>query len=167
MGRLSMAVALFNSCRSRYRTKWSTRTSNARLRVNLDLTRQRTRIAHGPQVGLTVFSYSRCVLRVQLPLTLASPTSHGVRITITGNWTRSRGLCSMTNFDKLLVLQSSWKQFPKTRTSFSFINRSVETEERCRPSCFISQTHIGNGWVLLFEVPRKLQQCSLPSYIVL
>jgi nicotinate phosphoribosyltransferase len=31
-----------------------------------------------------------------------------------------------TDFYKLLMLQFIWKQFPKTRASFSFINRSVE-----------------------------------------
>lgn len=31
-----------------------------------------------------------------------------------------------TDFYKLLMLQFIWKQFPKTRTSFSLINRSVE-----------------------------------------
>jgi nicotinate phosphoribosyltransferase len=31
-----------------------------------------------------------------------------------------------TDFYKLLMLQFIWKQFPKTHTSFSFINRSVE-----------------------------------------
>ena len=43
------------------------------------------------------------------------------------NFTRSplRGPCR-TDFYKLLMLQFIWKQFPKTRASFSFINRSVE-----------------------------------------
>ena len=31
-----------------------------------------------------------------------------------------------TDFYKLLMLQFIWKQFPKTRASFSFINRSVD-----------------------------------------
>src|ERR1700739_2646377 len=31
-----------------------------------------------------------------------------------------------TDFYKLLMLQFIWKQFPKTRTSFAFMNRSVE-----------------------------------------
>ncbi|PYU66953.1 MAG: nicotinate phosphoribosyltransferase, partial [Acidobacteria bacterium] len=31
-----------------------------------------------------------------------------------------------TDFYKLLMLQFIWKQFPKTRASFSFINRSAE-----------------------------------------
>jgi len=31
-----------------------------------------------------------------------------------------------TDFYKLLMLQFIWKQFPKTNSSFSFLNRSAE-----------------------------------------
>jgi nicotinic acid phosphoribosyltransferase len=70
-----------------------------------------------------------------------------------------------TNFDKLLVLQFSWKQFPKTRASFSFINRSVETGEGAALRASSVKPILAIGGSFCFEVLRKLQQCSVPSYI--